>query len=343
MRIAVIGAGGFIGGWISEELSERTDLEQRACVRRWASSVRIARRGIPIALANIEDERALPSVLSNVDAVINASMVAPSKEANLAAVLWRAAATAGVDRFVQLSSAAVYGDATGDIDETWPARPLDEYGRGKVEMERTLVGLAARGKPEVVILRPSIVYGPFSDAWTVRYARRISAGRWLHLSSLAKGTCNLIYAQDLARAAIAASTISIRQPSLVLNLNGPEALQWNDYIARFGEALGVQCRLVPNVNTFRAKVIAAEMLKRLARYDYVKRTYRSATGRARATLGGVKMAVDLYPSLAEIALLGRNVRYTANRSESVLSSGTPTAVEEGLRRSAAWCHVHDIL
>ena len=64
--------------------------------------------------------------------------------------------------------------------------PATDYARGKVAMEGALITAAGPSGPQIVILRPSIIYGPFSDAWTVRYVERIVSGRWRALGGLVK-------------------------------------------------------------------------------------------------------------------------------------------------------------
>jgi uncharacterized protein YbjT (DUF2867 family) len=109
MRVVVIGAGGFVGGWIAEELSSRRGVEIVACVRKWASAVRVARRGIDIRQFDLEAGGASArDVLSRADVVINATMPSPSREPDLAAGLYEACADANVRKLVHFSSAAVY-------------------------------------------------------------------------------------------------------------------------------------------------------------------------------------------------------------------------------------------
>src|SRR5437764_1445848 len=105
MRIIVFGAGGFVGGSICEELCQRTDVEQVACVRKWASAVRLARRGVDLRQVDLENADQLPNVLAGADVVINASMPGPSREPDLTHALYLASVKAGVRRFVQFSSA----------------------------------------------------------------------------------------------------------------------------------------------------------------------------------------------------------------------------------------------
>ncbi len=79
---------------------------------------------------------------------------------------FRAAASAGVKRFVYASSVAAYGfhsDNPLGMDEEWPARPAAHlfYAQEKAEIEQLLTAEADR-RPELdlYLLRPPIVLGP---------------------------------------------------------------------------------------------------------------------------------------------------------------------------------------
>lgn len=75
----------------------------------------------------------------------------------------RQAATAGVRRFVFVSSIKVNGERTAPGEpfraDDVPA-PQDAYAISKLEAESALRELAATGAMEVVIVRPPLVYGP---------------------------------------------------------------------------------------------------------------------------------------------------------------------------------------
>ena len=87
----------------------------------------------------------------NVDGTINA---------------FRAAAAAGVHRFVHASSVAAYGfhrDNPVGMTEEWPVRPADRlfYARQKAEIEQLLHEESrAQPGPELYLVRPSFVVGP---------------------------------------------------------------------------------------------------------------------------------------------------------------------------------------
>lgn len=72
-----------------------------------------------------------------------------------------AAAQAGVARVLLFSSAAIYGQAEGDLTEDRPPTPISPYGTAKAEMERDAMAWAADhpSGPEVVLLRLGNVAG----------------------------------------------------------------------------------------------------------------------------------------------------------------------------------------
>lgn len=342
MRIVIFGAGGFVGGTICEELYQRKDIEQLACVRKWASAVRLARRGIEIRQVDLEDTASLPPVLAGADAVVNASMPPSPREPELATNLYHACEEAGVHRFIQLSSAAVYGDCTGEVRESISPSPLDDYGRGKVEMERRLLEAAHRAITQLYILRPSIIYGPFSGAWTIRYVERIVRGRLRTLGRIGDGTCNLVHARDVARFVIAAATADTALGPHILNVNGPGGVSWNEYIERLGDALGIPDRVTPNAVLFVGAAIAAEMLRLGSTSKWVRKLYRRARGKTKSVMTSAQDVTLFYPTRGELALLARKVYYSSERITQVLGLSPSVSFEEGVRQSVEWCRVHGI-
>jgi nucleoside-diphosphate-sugar epimerase len=342
VRIVVFGAGGFVGGWICEELSQRHDIEQVACIRKWASAVRLARRGIDIKQADLEDIDKVAGILTGADVIVNAAMPVPALEPELVTVLYAAGVRAGVRRFIQFSSAAVYGNRAGEVDESTVPRPVDAYSRGKAEMERRLTDAAIKSDLHLFILRPSIIYGPFSDAWTVRYVERIVKGRWRGLGRVGDGTCNLVHAHDVARAAIAAATADIPPGVHVLNINGPEVVSWNEYIERLGDALGTPDRRVPSGALFRGMAVAADIIRLGAKVPLVRSVYRRSAGTTRSAMRSAQGMTKLYPSSSELSLLSRRVHYSADQAAEVFGLQPSIALDEGVRQSVAWCRVHGI-
>lgn len=343
MKVVVFGAGGCVGGWVCEELSQQNDIEVVACVRKWASAVRVARRGVEITQTDLEDDTKLPAILAGAGAVVNATMPPSPREPDLTKKLYLACVKAGVRRFIQFSSAAVYGNHTGDIDENVAPAPISDYGRGKAEMENHLREAAATANTQVFIFRPSIIYGPFSEAWTVRFVERVVKGRWRSLGRAGEGTCNLVHAHDVAKAVTAAATADIAPGLHLLNLNGSEIVSWNEYIERLGDALGTQNRVTQNATVFRLKSVVAGAMRIGSRISSIRSFYRRSKGAARATITNVHAITKLYPTSSELDLLSRKVRYSSVQAARILPLGPAVPLEEGLPQSIAWCRIHGVV
>ncbi|VVB99029.1 GDP-L-fucose synthase [uncultured archaeon] len=62
--------------------------------------------------------------------------------------------------FVFMSSAKVYGNSAGSVDESSPLLADDAYSKSKIEAEKAVMEAAENGSVRAIILRPSNSYGP---------------------------------------------------------------------------------------------------------------------------------------------------------------------------------------
>ncbi|MGI2035971.1 NAD-dependent epimerase/dehydratase family protein [Rhizobium panacihumi] len=77
--------------------------------------------------------------------------------------LARQAAASDVRRFIFVSSIKASGGQSGTRQPFFaddPPRPVDEYGRSKLEAERQLFQLGRETGMEITVIRPPLVYGP---------------------------------------------------------------------------------------------------------------------------------------------------------------------------------------
>ncbi|TMI99515.1 MAG: SDR family oxidoreductase [Alphaproteobacteria bacterium] len=122
----------------------------------------VPRRSVPERLdvrkADIRDENAVAAALQGVDTVIHLAAMSNDPSAELDPELTRAinldatvrlirrAKAEGVARFVNASTATVYGvRAEPDVDEATPHRPISLYGRFKSETDLFLSAESGRG------------------------------------------------------------------------------------------------------------------------------------------------------------------------------------------------------
>lgn len=193
-RVLVTGATGFVGRHVIERLIGTTELI--AAVRNTAhSAFAPGVRTVPFNLDNVSDTPA--EAFIGVDCVLHLAarvhVMHPGAEdatrfihMNAAAteILARAAANAGVRRFVYVSSVKVNGEeGTGYTGHHAP-NPLDAYATSKRDAEEGIAAVAAASDMEFAIVRPPLVYGPGVRANFLRLLQWVEAGVPLPFGSI---------------------------------------------------------------------------------------------------------------------------------------------------------------
>ncbi len=176
-KVLVTGAAGFVGGWVVE-CFQLSGIPVRAGIRSWSSAARLARRKTEIVPCDVLSNSQLRAAMEGCDAVVHCAVgndeVTVSGTQNVLAT----AHEMGLRRVVHLSSAGVYGNAAGIVDENIaPTQRGNAYAKRKIAAEQICQTFMDRGMP-VVVLRPTIIHGPFSYTWTVSFANRLWSGRW---------------------------------------------------------------------------------------------------------------------------------------------------------------------
>lgn len=116
--------------------------------------------------------------------------------------LARAAASAGVQRFVFVSSVKAVGEPGSDlVPEDSAAWPSDPYGMSKRKAEAELLAIAEETGMAVVIARPTLVYGPGVKGNLASLASSIAKGSLPPLPAI-QNRRSLIGISDLVRALI---------------------------------------------------------------------------------------------------------------------------------------------
>lgn len=337
----MLGGSGFIGGRAVEMLAARG-----YAVR---SASRTAR---PLAaLATVEpfrcdvtDAASVRDAVSGMDLVV-AAFVGDARTQidgvrNLCAALSGSKA-----RLVYLSTAEVYGAASGTLDETAPlVRQGWDYADSKLEAEKYLQHAAAAGL-RVNLLRPSIVYGPRCDTWTLELGNNLEARRWGTLGRLGAGTCNLVYVDDLVDA-LRLALEHESAPGAAFNVNGPDTLTWNEFFTAFNAELG----LPPLREWSRAEALlraglgqlprsAKELLgrrgvagPRVPRVPLAAR--RAGSEPLAARLLGTLKATPRWRSLTSV--YPRSAVYLDHKARRVLGYDPEVRARDGIARSAAW-------
>jgi nucleoside-diphosphate-sugar epimerase len=158
--------------------------------------------------------------------------------------LAREAAKAGVRRLVFISSIKVNGEETGTpYTPDSPPNPADPYGISKWEAEQALLTIGAETGLEVVIVRPTLVYGPGVKANFLNMIKVVHRGIPLPFASISNKR-SLIYVGNLVDALAVCATHPSAAGRTYLVSDG-EDVSTPDLIRMTAAALGVPARLFP--------------------------------------------------------------------------------------------------
>jgi nucleoside-diphosphate-sugar epimerase len=246
VQVLVTGATGFTGGHLARTLAARGD-GVRALVREAGRAGDLARAGIELATGDLRDRAVLDRAVAGVEVVYNIAALyreaggAPGdyRAVNAEAVgrLVEAAAGAGVRRLVHCSTVGVHGDVEHPpADEEAPLKPGDIYQETKLEGERLAREAGQRTGLEVVIARPTGIYGP-GDRRLLKLFRGVARRRWV---TLGRGEIfyHLTFIDDLVEGFRLCATVR-GAAGRVYILAGPEVTTLNALVALVAEGAGV--------------------------------------------------------------------------------------------------------
>ncbi len=274
-NVLLTGSTGFVGSALTQHLHQQGHT-LTAAVRRITDS-------LPPSIQQTLIGDLLPDTdwkpaLNNVDTIIHLAArvhimcetaldpVAEFRKTNTLGTLnlARQAATADVRRFIFMSSIKVNGENSESgkpfrADDTHI--PSDPYALSKYEAEQGLYALAQQTGMEVVIIRPSLVYGPSVKA------NFLSMIKWLH-----KGLPLPLGAIHNQRSLVALPnlidliTTCIHHPAAANQtflVSDGEDLSTTELLQRLSHALGKPARLLPvpqKILEFSLKLLGKEAI-----------------------------------------------------------------------------------
>lgn len=258
MTILVTGASGFVGSALVKRLTaDRNSVGVVIAVRRSGVAVPNGVKSIQVGdLLPITDWGTSLQGISTVvhcaarvhvmndmssDSLSKFRRVNVEGTANLA----RKAASAGVRRFVFLSSIKVNGEFTQEgrpfTADDAPA-PEDPYSVSKHEAEQALRRIAAETGMEVVIIRPPLVYGPGVKANFESMLRWLARGVPLPLAAVSENRRSLVALENLVDLIMTCLSHPAAANQTFLVSDGDD-LSTASLLRRMGAALGHPARL----------------------------------------------------------------------------------------------------
>lgn len=204
MRAFVTGGSGFIGGHLVESLLSQGS-EVRTLVHR---SPLPPSEKLEVVVGDICDRATLDRALDGVEILFHlASALGSSvigreefRRINVQGTksILEAARGSGVRRVIHVSSAGVFGAVSqGEVaSESSTPAPISIYDKTKLEGEEVALSFA-RGRMDVVVLRPGWAYGP-GDRRTYKLIRAVCSGRFAMVTR-GTGMQTPVYIGDLIK------------------------------------------------------------------------------------------------------------------------------------------------
>jgi nucleoside-diphosphate-sugar epimerase len=249
--VLVTGGTGFIGGRLIETLVEQFGAKVKILMRSAAAGAgafRAACYDVEFVEASIFDEAELRGVLRGVDYVFHCAFGSHGDEREQRSVtvggtrtLAKAAAKAGVKRFVNLSTIVVFGDRTPKIvDETFtPVKPWRwNYAIDKWDAEQLVAAEHSSSGLMTTTVRLGAVYGPWGPAFTVGPIATLATHR-IALAANGAGVSSATYIDDAVQGIILAALGPQTAPETYI-IAGPDRVTWREFYAAYEAMTGRQ-------------------------------------------------------------------------------------------------------
>ncbi|MFK0683075.1 NAD-dependent epimerase/dehydratase family protein [Ochrobactrum sp. BD67] len=244
MRIAVTGAGGFIGSALTQMLAGE------------------GHEVLPLSRNDLSDPD-----FSGVETLVHCAALAHRTGAErpdaatfdavnhrLAVELAVRAKTAGVRRFVFVSTIYTVAGNPSPLTPDMRLNPRDDYGRAKAKAEADLRELSGI---EIVIARPVLVYGPGARANLKALIKLCDSGLPLPFG-LANNRRSFVSLENVARAlAFLSVAPADKVAGRVFHLAEPQPRSTKELVTKLRAALGKPSRLLPLPPVFMGLLLTA--------------------------------------------------------------------------------------
>ena len=274
-NIFITGATGFIGQHlITDLLAQNLNYKIVAAVREKSS-----------ALPNSVEQRVIGDFLKKTDwtealegcdyvvhmAALTSSGFASSYQENplysintdTTEQIAKAASSAGVKRFIFLSSIKVLGETSAHpFTEEDEPNPQDEYACSKLEAEKKLMIITSNTDMEVVIIRAPLVYGPGVKGNFERFVKLATMGIPLPLGNI-KNRRTMCAVQNLSNFIITA----LKHPTAaneIFNVADNESLSTSELLKLLASANGKNLMLLPYSGNMTKMILQLFAQKKIA-------------------------------------------------------------------------------
>jgi len=318
-RIAVTGATGFLGSHLCERFITDGD-DVHVFIRDIKKSASYKGRAAKIVVGDITDENAMADLMLGADIAVhlvsNFRVASGSSESyhkiNVEGTknALTAARAAGVKRFVYCSTIGVHGNVKeSPATEDSPYNPGDLYQETKTEAEKFCLDEAKKGGMEIVVVRPTSMYGP-GDMRMLKMFKML-AKRTFFTVGPCQENFHAVYIDDVVSGFLKAMTI----PGIsgqVFFIGGAEYVTLKEYINTAAKGVGAPPPFLhfPYWFFYGAAVICESIC--------------------------VPLRIEPPLHRRRVRFFKNNRAFSIEKARNILGYEPAVSLEEGMKRTVAW-------
>ncbi|MGK7390703.1 MAG: NAD-dependent epimerase/dehydratase family protein [Candidatus Cyclobacteriaceae bacterium M2_1C_046] len=318
VKVLVTGATGFIGYRLAEILAKKEKALVIGTGRKLEKAEKLKEFGVELVSPDLTNQSELREVLNGVKYVFHCAGVVQgdAKSGELINVkateeIVKAAAEKGVKRIIHISTVGAYDmENIPVVEESTPLtlNHSSTYPRTKARGEKAAFEQGKKYNIEVVVLRPSMVYGPGAGVWTTMMYQNVSKGNPVFLGDGSYGF-NPVYLDDVVDAIIKSATA----PGVAgeaFNISA-EATTWIKFMSYYGTLCGKEAKGIP---LFIAKIMATAN-----------------------KIPGIKTPID--KGFIEMATSKK--LFPTDKAQQLLNWKPTTSLDEGMKQTKNWLKEHN--
>ena len=244
MKTLVTGASGFIGKHLVRTLLEQ-GRDVRCLVRKTSDTRYLEELGVELFYGDLLDKDSLKDIAKGVNIVYHlAGEIYSNRCKDFYRVnfdgtrnLVEVCRTEKLEKFVFLSSIAAVGPNRKRgilLNEQSPCKPLDPYGRSKLQAEQLLIQFLEKNVFPVVIIRAPTVYGPLGKSIILKkILDKIRTGHFITLGN-GNNLRSMCYIDNLIQGLMAAERSS-NSGGEVYFISDERAYTYNEIFQKIAE------------------------------------------------------------------------------------------------------------
>ncbi len=250
-KVLVTGGTGFIGSLLAERLYLHEGADVRAMVHNWPKAAYISRFDVELVKADITNYEDVENAIEGCEYVFHCvglgGPLAMKINAEGTENVVKACIKHKVKRVVYLSSVVVHGDKITDgmTAEAPFVSYGDAYADAKIEAEKRFWKLTKESGIEGSVIRPTYVWGPMSEWYTVEIIKQMKENRFYWVDN-GSGSSNAVYVENVVDLAL----ICGQAPKAVgesFLITDDEKSNWRNFYGHYAQMLQKDINSFPTI------------------------------------------------------------------------------------------------